>query len=128
MILVAVINMITALLILILERTNTIGVLKALGSTDGAIRKIFIYYGAYIISYGLFWGNLIGLSIAFAQKYWGFIRLDEANYYLDVAPIKIEILQLVALNFGTFFITTLFLIIPSYLVTKITPISALRFK
>ena len=128
MVLVAVINMITALLILILERTNTIGVLKALGSTDGAIRKIFIYYGAYIISYGLFWGNLIGLSIAFAQKHWGFIRLDEANYYLDVAPIKIEVLQLLVLNFGTFIITTFFLIIPSYLVTKITPISALRFK
>jgi lipoprotein-releasing system permease protein len=128
MILVAIINMITALLILILERTNTIGILKALGSSDKAIRQIFIYYGAYIISYGLFWGNLIGLSIAWAQKKWGFIQLDEANYYLDVAPIKIELIQLLALNLGTFFITTIFLIIPSFLVTRISPISALRFK
>jgi lipoprotein-releasing system permease protein len=128
MLLVAIINMITALLILILERTNTIGILKALGALDGSIRRIFIYYGIYIVSFGLFWGNLIGLTIAFTQKYFGYIRLDETNYYLDVAPIKIEIATLLLLNLGTLMITAIFLLIPTFMITRISPVTAIRFK
>lgn len=127
MIIVAVINMITALLILILERTQMIGVLKALGSADKNIRAIFLYYSSYIIGMGLFWGNLFGLGLCWAQKKWAFIQLDEANYYLNTAPIKIEWWQWLAINVGTFGITLLFLIIPSFLIGRIHPVRAIKF-
>lgn len=127
MIIVAVINMITALLILILERTQMIGILKALGSADKNIRAIFLYYSSYIIGMGLFWGNLIGLGLCWAQKKWSFIQLDEANYYLSTAPIKIEWWQWLSINIGTFGITLLFLIIPSYLIGRIHPVKAIKF-
>lgn len=127
MIIVAVINMITALLILILERTQMIGILKALGSKDKNIRSIFLYYSSYIISMGLFWGNLIGLGMSWAQKKWNFIQLDEANYYLNTAPIKIEWWQWLSINIGTFGITLLFLIIPSFLIGRIHPVKAIKF-
>lgn len=127
MIIVAVINMITALLILILERTQMIGILKALGSTDKNIRSIFLYYSSYIIGMGLFWGNIVGLGVCWAQKKWAFIQLDEANYYLHTAPIKIEWWQWLSINIGTFGITLLFLIIPSLLVGRIHPVKAIKF-
>ena len=128
MIIVALINMVTALMILILERTNMIGIMKALGSTNWSIRKIFLYYAAYIIGIGLFWGNLIGLLFCFLQKKFEFIRLSEADYYLSVAPIELNLWTILMLNIGTLVITVLFLIIPSYLVTSITPVKAIRFK
>lgn len=127
MIIVAVINMITALLILILERTQMIGILKALGSADKNIRAIFMYYSSYIIGMGLFWGNLFGLGLCWAQKKWSFIQLDEANYYLNTAPIKIEWWQWLSINIGTFGITLLFLIIPSFLIGRIHPVKAIKF-
>ena len=127
-VLVAVINMMTALLILILERTNMIGILKALGQTDWNIRKIFLYYAGFIVGVGLLLGNLIGLGIAFLQKTFGIVKLDEESYYLDVAPIKLEWLTILGLNAGTFLVTLLFLLLPSYLVTKIDPVRAIRFK
>lgn len=128
MLLVAIINMITALLILILERTNMIGTLKALGTSNWSIRRIFLYYAGYIVLVGLFWGNLIGLGLCFLQDTFGFITLDEANYYLSVAPIKIVWWRVVLLNVGTLLVTLLFLIIPSYLVSRIDPVKAIRFK
>lgn len=128
MIIVSIINMVTALMILILERTNMIGTLKALGYTNWGIRKIFIYYAAYIICIGLFWGNLIGLSICFIQDHFELIKLSEADYYLSVAPIELNWLSVIALNLGTLIITLIFLIIPSYLVTRISPVKAIRFK
>ncbi len=128
MVVVAIINMITALMILILERTNMIGILKALGQTSWSIRKIFIYYAAYIVLMGLFWGNIIGILICFIQDRFGVIKLSEADYYLAVAPIEFNIWTVVLLNIGTLVITLIFLIIPSYLVTKITPVKAIRFK
>ena len=128
MIIVSIINMVTALMILILERTNMIGIMKSLGSTNWSIRKIFLYYAAYIITIGLIWGNIIGLGICFLQKKFEIIKLSEADYYLSVAPIEINLWSVLLLNIMTLLITVLFLIIPSYLVTRITPVKAIRFK
>lgn len=128
MIVVAIINMVTALMILILERTNMIGILKALGCTNWSIRKIFLYYAAYIILLGLFWGNLIGVGLCVLQDQFGLIRLDETNYYLSVAPVDLQFSTILLLNLGTLVINLLFLIVPSYLVTSISPVKAIRFK
>lgn len=128
MVIVAIINMITALLILILERTNMIGTLKSLGATNWSIRKIFLYYAARIIGRGLLWGNLIGLGLCLAQEYGRFIRLQEENYYLSYAPIDLNLWVILLLNVATLIITLVFLIVPSYLVTRIDPIRAIRFK
>ena len=128
MIVVALINMITALLILILERTNMIGMLKALGAADRSIRRIFLYYAAYIVGLGLFWGNVIGLGLCFLQKQFRFIRLDEENYYLSEAPVDIQWLSVLALNAGTLIVILLFLILPSFLVSRISPVKAIRFQ
>lgn len=128
MLVVAIINMITALLILILERTNMIGVLKSLGQSNWSIRKVFLYYAGFIIATGLFWGNLLGLSLCFLQKQFGFIRLSEADYYLSVAPVDISWWAVLMLNIGTLLITLFFLVLPSYLVTRISPVKAIRFK
>jgi lipoprotein-releasing system permease protein len=128
MLTVSIINMVTAMLILIIERTNMIGTLKALGQRSWSIRKIFLYYAAYIILIGLFWGNLIGISLCFLQEKYGFVTLSEENYYLAVAPIEVNFWTVLFLNLGTMVITLAFLIIPSYLVTRISPVKALRFK
>ncbi|MEM9259541.1 MAG: FtsX-like permease family protein [Bacteroidota bacterium] len=128
MIIVAIINMMTALLILILERTNMIGTLKALGQSNWGIRKIFLYYAGFIIIGGLLLGNIVGLGLCWLQKTFSFIRLDEESYYLAVAPIHIDWWTFLALNAGTFLVTLLFLIVPSYLVTRVDPVKAIRFK
>ena len=120
--------MITALLNLILERTNMIGTLKSLGSSNWGIRKIFLYYAAYIITLGIFWGNLIGLLLCFLQDKFRFITLDEQNYYLEYAPVEVNFGTILLLNVGTLLLVLLFLIIPSYLVTRISPIRAIRFR
>ena len=125
---VAIINMMTALLILILERANMIGILKALGTANWSIRRIFLYYAAYIMVAGLFWGNLIGIGLCWLQDRFGFIQLDEANYYLSVAPVDINLWTILLLNVGTLIITLVFLVIPSYLVSTISPVKAIRFK
>ncbi len=128
MIIVAIINMITALMILILERTNMIGILKALGSDNWSIRKVFLYYAAYIIAVGLFWGNFIGLGLCLLQDHFELITLSEENYYLSTAPIDLNFWPILLLNLGTLAVTLFFLIIPSYLVTSISPVKAIRFK
>ena len=128
MIIVATINMITALLILILERTQVIGILKAIGANNWSIRKIFLYNSFYLISKGLFWGNIIGIGLALIQFYFKPIRLDEATYYISVVPIHLKPLHLILLNLGALIICWLTLIIPSHLITKITPIKAIRFE
>jgi lipoprotein-releasing system permease protein len=128
MLVVSIINMITALLILILERTNMIGILKALGNTNWDIQKIFLYYAGYIVCVGLFFGNITGLLICFLQKYFEFITLSESDYYLSVAPIEVDWWSILFLNIGTLIVTLLFLVIPSYLVTRISPVKAIRFK
>ncbi|GAA4959279.1 ABC transporter permease [Algibacter aquimarinus] len=127
MILVAGINMITALLVLILERTQMIGILKALGSNNWSIRKLFIYNASYLILLGLFWGNLLGLVLLFAQKYFKLFPLDPSVYYVTEAPVYISFGYIVALNIGTLVLCLLMLLVPSYIITKISPVKAIRF-
>ena len=128
MLIVGLINMITALLILILERTNMIGILKALGQTDWGIRKTFLYHAGIIIVSGLFWGNLLGIGFCILQKYTGIIQLSEENYYLSTAPVELNMWTILLLNAGAMLMIMAFLIIPSWLVSKISPVKAIRFK
>lgn len=127
MLLVAVINMISALLILILERTNMIGILKSLGSSNWIIRRIFLYNAAYIILLGLIIGNVVGIGLCLLQKNFGFIRLSEESYYLSVAPVNLDVFYIVLLNAGVMVLCLLVLLLPSYLVSKISPVKAIRF-
>ena len=127
MILVSIINMTTSLMILILERTNMIGILKALGASNWSIRKIFLYNSAYIIGYGLFWGNVLGLLLCWIQQEYGVIQLPEDLYYVAVAPVELQWSTLLLLNVGTLVITLSVLLIPSWLVAKIDPVKAIRF-
>jgi lipoprotein-releasing system permease protein len=128
MLAVAIINMITALLVLVLERTMMIGVLKALGEQNRRIRRIFLYYAAVITLTGMFWGNLLGLGFCFLQDKFRFIKLNEADYYLSYAPVKINWLAVAGVNVGTLVVTLLFLVLPSFLVSKIQPVKAIQFK
>lgn len=128
MLIVAIINMITALLILILERTHMIGILKALGGTNWQIRKIFIYNAAYIIFFGLIIGNILGLGICFIQDQTHFIALDEASYYLSFAPVQFNWSSILLINVLCFFVTVLFLVLPTYIITNINPIKTIRFE
>lgn len=127
MIFVASINMITALLVLILERVQMIGILKALGSDNWGIRKIFLYNATYLIIKGLFWGNLIGLTLLLLQRYFGFVTLDPVSYHVSVVPVSISIFSLIALNLGTLILCFLMLVIPSYIITKINPSKSIHF-
>ena len=127
MILVGVINMITALLVLILERTQMIGLLKALGSTNWSIQKVFLYVASYLSIIGLFVGNLVGLALLFIQKYWSPITLDPSVYYVTKAPVFIDVQYIFALNLMTFLVCLLVLVIPSYIITKINPVQAIKF-
>lgn len=127
MILVAGINMITALLVLILERTQMIGVLKALGSRDWSIRKVFLYNASYLIFLGLFWGNFIGLGLLLIQKYFKLFPLNPETYYVTEVPIYFGWQYIVAVNVGTLLLCLLMLLIPSYIITKISPVKAMKF-
>lgn len=128
MMVVAVVNMISALLIIILERTSMIGILKALGYTNGGIRQIFLYNAAYLVGLGLLLGNALGLGLYFFQYYTRYFKLDEASYYVSYIPVNIQLLEVVALNAGVATIALLVLLIPSYLITKISPIKAIQFR
>ncbi len=127
MLVVCVINMITALLILILERTQMIGVLKALGSNNWQIRRIFIRQAAHVLVKGLVLGNLIGVSLCLLQRKFEFVKLREEEYYLAVAPIDFHLGVIVLINVGTVLVTVLFLILPSYFISRISPTQAIRF-
>lgn len=127
MIVVATINMVVALLVLILERTQMIGILKALGASNWNIREIFLYNAGYLILRGLLWGNLIGISLILMQQHFGIITLNPENYYVTEAPVYINWLYLLLLNVGTILVCLIVLLIPSYLITKISPVKAIRF-
>src|SRR5688500_14310900 len=127
MLAVAIINMITALLILILERTQMIGILKSMGAKDVSIRQVFLWFAMFIIAGGILFGNIIGLGLAWLQYKFRFIKLDEADYYLDYAPVHVLPWHLVAVNIGALVIIGLCLIAPSYLVSKINPIKTIHF-
>ncbi|MBC7914820.1 MAG: ABC transporter permease [Pyrinomonadaceae bacterium] len=128
MLAVAVINMISALLIIILERTNMIGILKALGSTNWNIQKIFLLNAAYLIGLGLLFGNLLGIGLGLLQNYTHFLKLDQTSYYMSFVPVQLELWDIVLLNIGTITLCLLVLIIPSMLVTRISPVKAIAFK
>ena len=127
MILIAGINMITALLVLILERVQMVGVLKALGSTNWSIRKVFLYNASYLILKGLFWGNLVGILLILIQKFFKIISLDPSTYYVTTVPVDLNLWMLLLLNIGTLILCFLMLIIPSYIITKIHPSKSIRF-
>lgn len=129
MIIVGAINMITALLVLILERTQMIGILKALGSANWSIRKVFLYNAAYLIAIGLFWGNLIGLGVIFLQdKYRMFKFPNPEEYYIDYIPVHMDLITILLLNLGVMLLCLLMLLVPSYIITKITPVKAIQFE
>ena len=127
MILVATINMVVALLVLILERTQMIGILKALGANNWSVRKIFLYNAFYLIVRGLFWGNLVGISLLLIQQQFGIIQLPPENYYVNQAPVYLNWGYILLLNLLTVTICFLVLLIPSYIITKISPVKAIRF-
>lgn len=128
MILVAGINMITALLVLILERTQMIGILKALGSSDWSVRKVFLYNAIYLIGVGLFWGNVIGIGLLLIQKYGKIFKLNPNTYYVNEAPVYLSLDYILILNAGTFLLCLIMLLIPSFIIAKISPVKAIRFE
>ena len=126
MIIVGGINMITALLVLILERTQMIGLLGVLGMQQWSTQKVFLYNAGYLIGIGLFWGNLLGLGLLFLQHQTDWITLDPTSYYVTTVPIAFDVPMIAAINIGTFVICLLMLLIPSFIISKVTPIRALR--
>jgi lipoprotein-releasing system permease protein len=127
MVMVAGFNMISALLVLILERSTMIGVLKSLGSPNRSIRKVFLYLSVFLTSRGMLWGNVIGIAIILIQKIFQIIKLNPATYYVDVVPVNFNIMHILLLNAGCLLVTTFMLVIPSYLVSKISPDKSIRF-
>lgn len=120
-------NMISGLLILILEKTNMIGVLKALGSGNSMIRGVFLWQASYLIFKGLLWGNLAGVTLAWLQDRFSLISLDPSSYYLSTVPVNLDPLHVIILNAGTMAIIILMMLIPSHLVSRISPVKAIRF-
>jgi len=127
MLVVAGFNMISGILILILEKTNMIGVLKALGSDDITIRRIFLYQAAWLIGKGLFWGNLIGIGLAVLQLKTGLVTLDPSSYYIKTVPVKLMLSHLLLLNAGTMAAILIMLLVPSKLISRITPVKAIKY-
>ena len=128
MLIVAGINMITALLVLILERTQMIGILKALGSSSWTIRKVFLYNASYLIGLGLLWGNIIGIGLLFIQHKLKLLEFpNPEDYYMRTIPIYLSWDYIVLLNVGTFITCLLMLLIPSIIISKISPVKAIRF-
>ncbi len=120
-------NMVSGLLVLILERTNMIGILKAVGTRNWSIRKIFLYQSGFLISKGLFWGNVIGIAICILQSQLQIFKLDPASYYLEAVPINLKVWHILALNSGTLLITVLMLVIPSFIISRLSPEKTIRF-
>ena len=128
MLIVGGVNMITSLLIIILEKSRLIGMLKAIGASDWNIRHVFIYNSLQIILGGLFWGNLIAVSFSLLQIRFNFLKLDEAIYFMDFVPINIELFSLFLINLGTIIICYLILVIPSAVIAKISPAKSIKFE
>jgi len=127
MVLVAGFNMVSGLLIMILERTHMIGILKAVGAKDVSIRKIFLYNGAFLISRGMLWGNLIGIALCVLQYYFKIFKLDQESYYIEYVPVSLNVWYLILLNIGSMVITFIMLIVPSMVISKIKPINSIKF-
>ncbi|MCQ2223147.1 MAG: ABC transporter permease [Bacteroidaceae bacterium] len=128
MISVAAFTMISGLLIIILERTQFIGTMKALGATNGRLRHLFLYFASFIILKGIVWGNIIGIGIVVLQYFTGIVHLDAETYYVDSVPVSLAWLFIVLINVGTLFVSFLVLVLPSYLVSRIHPAKSIRFE
>lgn len=121
-------TMISGLLIIILERTNMIGLLKALGANDRSVREVFLYFSVFIIGKGMLWGNVIAMLICLPQKYFHWVKLDPTNYYLDAVPIHFDITLWLLLNVATLIVSVLMLVGPSYLISRIHPAKSIKFE
>lgn len=128
MVLVAGFNMISGLLVIILERTRMIGILKSLGAANVNIRKVFLYLSAFLVGEGLLWGNLLGVLLGLIQHYGEVVHLDPASYYVDTVPVNLAFSHLILLNIGAMLVTLLMLMAPSYLVGRISPEKTIRFE
>jgi lipoprotein-releasing system permease protein len=104
-----------------------IGVLKALGAQNFSIRKVFLYNAAYIIARGLLLGNIFGIGLCLLQQQFGIIHLPQESYFMSVVPIHLDFFQILALNAGTLLVCLLMMLLPSYIVTRISPVKAIRF-
>ncbi|MGZ5272815.1 MAG: ABC transporter permease [Kaistella sp.] len=127
MLVVVIINIVMVLLILIIERTNSIGMLKTLGATNGQIQTIFINYTLMIMVPGLVIGNLVGIGFLLIQKYFGIIKLNPENYYLSVVPVDLNLIHILAISLGILLVSGIALILPSYLISKISPVKSLKY-
>lgn len=128
MVCVAGVTMISGLLIIILERTNMIGVLKALGSRNKAIRHTFLWFAVFIIGKGMLWGNILGIGITLLQKWTGLIKLDPSTYYVETVPVEINLPMILLINVCTLIVSVFVLIAPSYLISHIHPAKSMRYE
>jgi lipoprotein-releasing system permease protein len=128
MVLVAGFNMVSSLLVIILERTQMIGILKAMGARNWSIRKVFLYFSLMLILKALVWGNILGIGICLIQQYTQVLKLDPTSYFLEYVPINLKIWHILLLNVGTVVITILMLLLPSYFITRISPEKTIRFE
>lgn len=127
MLLVVVINIVMVLLILIIERTNSIGLLKTFGATNGQIRSIFINYTLMIMIPGLLAGNIIGIGLLLIQKYTGIIKLDPENYFISTVPVDLNPIYIMSVSVGIFIVSGIAMILPSYLISRISPLKAIKY-
>lgn len=128
MLAISVFTMVSGLLIIILERTNMIGVLKTIGARSRSIRKTFLYVSSFIVLKGMLWGNIVGIAIILIQKYTGFLKLDANTYYVSEVPVDFNILFIILLNVGTLLISILMMVGPSYLIARISPAKTIRYE
>ncbi len=120
-------NMISGLLVLIIERVNMIGIIKSLGGTNVSVGKVFLHVACYLIVKGMLWGNLIGIVLCVVQKYFGIVTLDPSSYFVSVVPISLNVEYLLLLNIGTLAITLVMMVFPVLVMSKITPANSMRF-
>ncbi len=120
-------TIVSTLLILILERTTMIGILKALGMSNGGIRKVFLYNAMYIAGWGMLWGNLLGFTLCLLQKNFSLVKLSQETYYVSVIPINLDALNILAINAGTLVICYLIFMVPSFIISRVTPVKSIRF-
>ena len=121
-------TMVSGLLIIIIERTSMIGVLKSLGANNLTIRKLFLWLAVFLIGKGMLWGNVIGLAFYFIQKWFGLFRLDPETYYMDTVPVSFNLWLFLLLNVGTLLASIAMLLGPSYLITRIHPANSMRYE